>query len=348
MLRQSGILRLAEIAAKLGGVVEGNADTLITGIATLDQAKRGDLSFLSHPKYKAQLRETTASAVIISSALGDLTVIPRILCEDPYLYLARAVDLLYPETEGTPGIHPSAVVSESATVAPTASIGPHCLVAAGAIIGDRTQLGACCNVGEETIIGKDSRLHPQVVLYSGVKIGARARIHSGAVIGSDGFGMARSAEGWRKIPQIGGVIVGDDVEIGASTTIDRGALSDTVIGNGVKLDNQIQIGHNVKIGDHTAIAGCVGIAGSARIGRWCTIGGGAVVLGHLEVCDDVHIGAGTVVMKSVTAPGHYAGLYPMQSRETWARNAARVRHLEELNDRVKALEELVRRIEHKE
>lgn len=348
MRRYSGTLRLAEIAEKLGGTVEGDQDTLISGIATLDQAQRGNLSFLSHPRYKAQLLETRASAVIIARSLRDSTPIPRIVCEDPYLYLARALELLYPEAVPDSGIHPTAIVADSALVSASAAVGPNCTIGAGATIGDGACLEAGCSIGEGSVVGDYSRLHPNVVLYPGVKIGARSLIHSGAVIGSDGFGMARSPEGWRKIPQIGGVVVGDDVEIGAGTTIDRGALSDTIIGNGVKMDNQIQVGHNVKIGDHTAIAGCVGIAGSARIGRWCTIGGGAVVLGHLEICDDVHIGAGTVVMKSVTAPGHYAGLFPMQARETWARNAARIRHLEELHDRVKTLEELVRRLEHKE
>lgn len=348
MRRHSGTLRLAEITERLGGLIEGDADTRISGVATLEQARSGDLSFLSHPKYKADLRRTHASAVIISKLLGELTTLPRILCDDPYLYLASALELLYPETGGASGVHPTAVVAADATVSPTASIGPQCVIASGAIIDDGAHLSAYCHVGEGSVVGKDCRLHPQIVLYPGVKIGARARIHSGAVIGADGFGMARSENGWRKVPQIGGVIVGDDVEIGANTTIDRGALSDTVIGNGVKMDNQIQIGHNVRVGDHTAIAGCVGIAGSAKIGQWCTIGGGAVILGHLEICDGVHVGAGTVVMKSIATPGSYAGLYPMQPRDAWARNAARIRHLEELNERVKALEAKAFRLEKKE
>jgi UDP-3-O-[3-hydroxymyristoyl] glucosamine N-acyltransferase len=339
---------LAQIAARLGGEVLGKPDTTVSGIATLVSASPSDISFLVHGRYRAQLQATRAAAVIVSSAERDATVHPRIVCDDPYAYYARVLDLFHPAQQPEPGTHPSAVVDPRASVSASASIDAACYVARGAVIGERAALGPGCVIGEDSIVGEGSRLYASVVVYHGCVIGQRAIVHSGAVIGADGFGMARDGERWRKIAQVGRVVIGNDVEIGANTTIDRGTLDDTVIEDGVKLDNQIQIGHNVHIGAHSAFAGCVGIAGSTRIGRGCTVGGGAVILGHLELADGVHISAATVVTKSIRNPGHYAGLYPVQEKAEWARNAALLRNLERLAERVRELERRLAQLERSE
>jgi UDP-3-O-[3-hydroxymyristoyl] glucosamine N-acyltransferase len=315
-----GPLTLGEIAARLGGRIAGDAGTLIRQVGTLERAGAGEISFLANPKYKAKLAGTRAAAVVVAPENESLTALPRIVCEEPYVYFARLSQLFNPLTVQAPGLHSSAVVSASAKIAARASI------------------GAGCVVGDGTSIGEDACLYPGVVVYPGSVLGARAIVHSGAVIGADGFGIANDGGRWIKIPQIGRVIIGDDVEIGANTTIDRGAIDDTVIEEGVKLDNQIQIGHNVRIGAHTAIAGCVAIAGSADIGRRCTIGAAAVILGHLRLVDDVHVSAGTVISRSVLKPGTYTGMFPFDDNDSWARNTAVVRHLAELLDRVRALE----------
>ena len=255
-------------------------------------------------------------------AEGDerMTTLPRIVCDEPYAYFARVSQLFNPVSTQAPGIHPAACVAPSAR------------------LGKRVSIGAGCVIGEQVAIGDDSCLYPGVVVYPGCTIGARAIVHSGAVIGADGFGIADDGARWVKIPQIGRVVIGDDVEVGASTTIDRGAIDDTVVEDGVKLDNQIQVGHNVRIGAHTAIAGCVAIAGSADIGSRCTIGAAAVILGHLEIADGVHVSAGTVISRSILKPGTYTGMFPFDENDSWARNTAVVRHLADLLDRVRALE----------
>jgi UDP-3-O-[3-hydroxymyristoyl] glucosamine N-acyltransferase len=330
--------RLADLARSLGGEVLGDPDTEVCALASLMSAGPGDLSFFNQARYRSQLDATRASAVIVSEAERDSTSLPRIVCSDPYAYYARAVALLHPEPVPAPGIHALAAVAPDAVIDPSASIGPGCHVGRGASVAARAVLEAGCSLGDGASLGEDSRLHANVTIYPRCVIGRRAIIHSGAVIGADGFGMAREGERWRKIPQIGRVVIGDDVEIGANTAIDRGALDDTVIEDGVKLDNLIQIGHNVRIGANTAMAGCVGVAGSARIGRRCTIGGGASILGHLEICDDVNIGALGIVSRSINEPGTYAGFYPLQKKKDWARTAVLLRNLERLHDRVEALE----------
>ena len=340
--------RLSEIVQRLGGEVLGPADTEVRGMATLTGAAPGQLSFLSRGRFRAQLAATRASAVIVGESDRDSTPLPRIVCGDPYVYYARVAELFQGNERPAPGVHPSAVIEAEAQVAPSASIGALCHVGRGAIIGERTVLDAGCAVGEGASIGEDSLLRARVVVYKDCVIGRRAVIHSGAVIGADGFGMAREGEGWHKIPQLGRVVIGDDVEVGANTTIDRGALEDTVLEDGVKLDNQIQVGHNVRIGAHTAMAGCVGIAGSTRIGRRCTVGGGAVILGHLEIADDVHVGAASVVTRSIAQPGQYAGLYPLQPKAAWARGAVLLRNLDQLAARVGQLEQELRRRTPKE
>lgn len=331
--------RLGEIVESLGGKLIGTSDLEIRRIATLESAGPGDLSFLSHPRYRRQLRSTRAGAVILKQADRNATNLPRILCDDPYLYFARVARLLNAPTRPAPGVHPQAVVEPGAIVAASATVGPWCHIGRDARVGERVVVDAGCAVGEEAEIGEDSHLHPSVTIYPRCRIGKRAVIHSGAVIGADGFGMALDEGRWLKIPQTGRAIIGDDVEIGANTTIDRGALDDTVVEDGVKLDNQIQIGHNVRIGAHTAMAGCVGIAGSTRIGRHCTVGGGALIVGHIDIADHVNISAATLVTKSISRAGTYSGVFPIAAHREWAKTAAHLRSLDRWVGRIHELEQ---------
>jgi UDP-3-O-[3-hydroxymyristoyl] glucosamine N-acyltransferase len=334
----AGPLTLGEIAARLGGRVAGDPQVRIEQVGSLEHAGPRQIAFLAGARYKSQLTQTRAAAVILAPPAEELTSLPRIVCDEPYVYFARLSRLLNPRRIPEPGRHPTAQVDPTARVSPSARIEAGAVIGANAEIGARTWIGEGCFVGEGATVGEDSHLYPRVVMYAGCRLGARAIVHSGAVIGADGFGMARTAEGWLKVPQIGRVLVGDDVEIGANTTIDRGTVDDTVIEDGVKLDNQIQIGHNCHIGAHTAMAGCAGVAGSARIGRRCTVGGAAVILGHLSICDDVNVSAGTVISRSIRKPGTYTGLYPFDDNASWARNTALVRHLAELAERIGVLE----------
>jgi UDP-3-O-[3-hydroxymyristoyl] glucosamine N-acyltransferase len=315
-----GALTLGEIVQRLGGRVAGDPQVRVRQVGSLEHAQAGEISFLSSAKFKSRLAATRASAVVLSQEFESLTSLPRIVCEAPYLYFARVSQLFNPLTVQAPGVHPSAVLAE------------------GVQLGSGVSIGAGCVIGRDVAIGEGSCLYPRVVVYERCSIGKRAVIHSGAVIGADGFGLAQDAGAWVKIPQIGRVRIGDDVEIGANTTVDRGAIDDTVIEEGVKLDNQIQIGHNVRVGAHTAMAGCVAVAGSADIGRGCTIGAASVILGHLQLVDGVHVSAGTVISRSVRRPGTYTGMFPFDDNESWARNTALVRHLAELADRVRTLE----------
>ena len=322
-----GPLTLAQIATRLGGRVAGPQEVLIRQVGSLERAGPGQIAFFSHPRFRERLAATGAAAVILGADAETMTALPRIVCGDPYSYFARVSQLFNPRVTQAAGVHPSASVAASAT------------------LGARVSIGAGCSVGEGAVLGDDSCLYPGVVIYPGCRIGARAIVHSGAVIGADGFGIAKEDGRWLKIPQIGGVSIGDDVEIGANTTIDRGAMDDTVIGDGVKLDNQIQIGHNCRVGAHTAMAGCVAVAGSADIGSHCTIGAGALILGHLSICDHAHVSADTVISRSIRKPGTYTGMFPSDDNESWARNTAVVRHLADLMDRVRSLE---KRIQKKE
>ncbi|MFZ1908891.1 MAG: UDP-3-O-(3-hydroxymyristoyl)glucosamine N-acyltransferase [Burkholderiales bacterium] len=333
---------LAEIASRLGGRVVGNADTLIRQVGSLEHAGADQITFFSHLRYKRKLEATRAGAVVLGNGAQSLTVIPRIVCENPYAYFARVSQLFNPALAPEPGRHPTAQVSAAARVAASARIDAGAIVEDQAHIEERVWVGAGCHVGHGSSIGEDSRLYPGAVVYHECQVGRRAIIHSGAVIGADGFGVAEDVGQWIKIPQIGGVIIGDDVEIGANTTIDRGAIDDTIVEDGVKLDNQVQIGHNVRIGAHSAIAGCVGIAGSASIGRHCTIGGAAVILGHLKLADRVNVSAGTLISRSINQPGTYTGVFPFDHNASWVRNAVLLRHLSDLADRVRALEKLLR------
>ena len=334
----SRIYRLGEIVAKLGGELIGDPDAEILRIATLESAGPGDLCFFSHGRYRANLRDTRASAVILARGERDATALPRIVCDDPYVYYARAAQLFGSETRPAPGIHARAVVEEEAEIPASATVGPGCHIGRGARLGERVVIDASCTIGEDASIGEDSRLGPSVTVYPRCVIGKRALIHAGVVIGADGFGMAPDSGRWIKIPQTGRAVIGDDVEIGANTTIDRGALDDTVIEDGVKLDNQIQIGHNVRIGAHTAMAGCAAVAGSTRIGAHCAIGGAARIIGHLTIADHVTISAAAVVTKSITRSGTYAGTLPSAPSREWAKTVAHLRSLDRLTKRIRDLE----------
>ncbi|MDX5363261.1 MAG: UDP-3-O-(3-hydroxymyristoyl)glucosamine N-acyltransferase [Pseudazoarcus pumilus] len=331
---------LDQIVARFGGEVVGDGSTLIEQVGTLDQAARGCISFLANPKYASQLAACQASAVIVAPAARERTTLPRIVAADPYVYFARVSQLLNPARRPDPGVGAAAVIASQLPA--SVSIGAGASIGVDVVLGEGVVIGPGCHVGDGVHIGEGTVLNANVTIYHACVLGARCIVHSGTVVGADGFGFARERDGsWVKIPQIGRVVIGDDVEIGANTTIDRGALEDTVIGNDVKLDNQIQIAHNVRIGDHTAIAGCVGIAGSTTIGARCMIGGQAGVIGHLEICDDVVISAGTLVTKSIRERGVYTGNLPLQQHGDWVRNFAHLRHLDSLADRIRRLEQLL-------
>jgi UDP-3-O-[3-hydroxymyristoyl] glucosamine N-acyltransferase len=339
--------RLSEIAERLGGRVLGRAETRICQVATLEAAKSDHISFLTNSKYRAQLESTRAGAVILGEADAGATGLPRIISDNPYAYFARVSALLNPMPEVKPGIDPGAFIGPGARIDATASIAATTVIGAGATIGAHSVIGAGCHIGENAVVGRNARLYPRVVVYHDCVIGDNLIAHAGAVIGSDGFGHALDQGRWVKIPQIGRVVIGNDVEIGANTTIDRGALDDTVIEDGVKLDNQIQIAHNVRIGAHTAIAGCVGIAGSTTIGKYCQIGGSAGILGHLQIADHVEIAAFTLIGKSIREPGAYAGILPFSTVADWRRNSVHLRHLDDLVKRVRKLEQEIENIRPK-
>jgi UDP-3-O-[3-hydroxymyristoyl] glucosamine N-acyltransferase len=320
-------LTLRDIVARLGGEALGESATPITGVGTLDSAVPGQIAFLANPRYRGRLATTRASAVILSRADREAAPIPCIVADNPYAYYARTVGLFHPESAGEPGIHPFAQVDGSANVDASVEIGAFVVIGPGATIGRGARIGAHSVIGADVAVGEGTRLHPRVTIYDGCSIGARGIVHSGVVIGADGFGMAREGDHWLKIPQVGRVRIGDDVEIGANTTIDRGALDDTVIGDGVKLDNQIQIAHNCVIGAHTVIAGCTGISGSVTIGRDCMIGGGVGIVGHITIADRVVVSGFTFVTKSLTEPGTYTSGMPVMPHADWLRNAAHLRRL---------------------
>ncbi len=331
-------IRLADLAACVGAALDGDADVVVRRVGTLDHAGSDAIAFLTSRRFRPQLAATRAAAVIVSPADTAATALPKLVHENPYAIYAKVAALLHPALQEIAGIDATASVGQGATVDPTAFVGPFAVIARNAHIGARVTIGAGSYVGDEAVIGDDAVLHPRSTLYPRCVIGARTVIHSGAVIGADGFGLAEQAGRWLKIPQIGRVVVGDDCEIGANTTIDRGAIDDTVIGNDVKLDNQIQIGHNCRIGDHTAIAGCVGIAGSATIGRNCKIGGAAMITGHLSLADNTVVSAATLICHSIAEPGVYTGAFPALAHREWQHVASELRRLRALAARVSALE----------
>ncbi len=322
-------LSLGVIVESLGGELVGNATQTISGLATLEGANASQLSFLSNPKYQTQLQSCRAACVVVAPAMRDIAVARGacIITDQPYLYFARLTQLWQKHRRAhAPAqafIHASAVIHPTAAVHASAKVGPLCVVEAGARIGADTVLKSRITLGEDCSIGQ------------------RCIVHAGVVIGADGFGFAPHGDGWEKIEQLGAVRIGDDVEIGANTCIDRGALDDTIIEDGVKLDNLIQIGHNVRVGKHTAMAGCVGVAGSATIGARCTIGGGAIVLGHLTLADQVHISAASVVTRSIRKAGNYTGMFPLDDNAAWEKNAASLKQLHSLRERIRALEKTI-------
>ena len=330
--------RLGEIAEHIGAGLLGDPDVIVDRVAALDVAGPNAVTFLSNRRYRPYLERTRAGAVILAPEFADACPVPALVLDNPYLGYARAATLLSPPVEATPCIAASAVIDPGASVAPDASVGHHCVVEAGASVGAGTSLGAGSYLGRDSSIGPRGRIAARVVVCQGVHIGARAIIHPGVVVGADGFGIANDDGVWVKIPQFGGVRIGDDVEIGANTTIDRGALGDTVIENGVKLDNLIQIGHNVHVGAHTAIAACVAVGGSAHIGRRCRIHGAVSIAGHLEIADDVHLTATSAVPNTIREAGVYSSGMPIQENRVWRRNITRLRHLDDLARRLRAVE----------
>lgn len=337
-MSQLDSVTLGDLAERLEARLVGDASQQISGMATLQQAGPAELSFLANSQYRKYLAETRAGAVLLREADAEGFPGNALIVADPYLAYARLSHQFDRKPRSAPGIHPTAVVAATAAVDATASIGAGAVIEDAAVIGAGVTVGAQCFVGARTQVGAGGWLAPRVTLYHDVRIGERVSIQSGAVIGSEGFGFANDQGKWEKIAQIGGVLIGDDVEIGANTTIDRGALSDTVIGNGVKLDNQIQIAHNVQVGDHTAMAACVGISGSTRIGKHCTIAGGVGMVGHIEVCDHAFVTGMTMVTRSITEPGAYSSGTAMQTAGDWKKSAARLRQLDALFKRVQQLE----------
>ncbi|MFN3543796.1 MAG: UDP-3-O-(3-hydroxymyristoyl)glucosamine N-acyltransferase [Thiobacillus sp.] len=336
---------LAALVARFGGELVGDGSQTVRQVAPLDRAGPDEIGFVSQAKYLPQLVSTRAGAVILPVEARDATERPRILTSNPYLYFARVSALLNPPPRPPAGVHPAATVAADADIAADASIGPGAVIGAGAVVGARSVIGPNCVVGDGARIGADCLLHASVTVYHGCIVGDRAILHSGCVIGADGFGFAPDGERWEKIPQIGRVVIGDDVEVGACTTIDRGALEDTVIEDGVKLDNLIQVAHNVRIGAHTAIAACAGIAGSAKIGRHCTIGGAAMIFGHIEIADHTRISTNTLITKSLPKAGTYTSALPFSEHEVWQKNAVHMRNLDKLVQRVKALEQKLGELE---
>lgn len=341
-------IRLGELVDRFGGQLIGNPDIQVVGIAPLSDASDRHITFLSNSKFRSQAEKTQAIALILSEQdhqqLANSYQGARIITANPYVYFAKAAQYFFDinSIAATQGVHPSAWVSPQAEVAASASIAAHVSIEAGAVIGEHVVIAAGVSIGRGVAIGDYSQINANVSIYNDCVIGQRCIIHSGAVIGADGFGFANEKGKWIKIPQTGRVVIGDDVEVGANTSIDRGALADTIIENGVKLDNQIQIGHNCHIGENTAMAGCVGVAGSAKIGKNCTFGGAAMVLGHLTIVDNVHISSGSMVSRSILEPGQYTGFYPLAKNADWEKTAVIVRNLDSMRDKLKQLEKTVK------
>ncbi len=337
---------LADLIAALGGDLVGADQTRIERIGPLESADAGTISFLANPRYQSQLASSRAACVIVAPAMAEAAAqrgdgsAAYIVTPDPYLYFARLSRWWGAQVRPLPApqVHASAVVDATAQLGEGVDIGPLAVIEAGACIGAGARIGAHCVVGRNAEVGEGTRLSARVTLGFDCRIGARGIVHSGAVIGADGFGFAPTQGRWEKIEQLGGVQIGDDVEIGANTCIDRGALDDTVIEDGVKLDNLIQIGHNVRIGAHTAMAGCVAVAGSTRIGAHCTVGGAASIVGHLVIADHVHVSACTLITRSISKPGQYTGVFPFDDNASWEKNAATLRQLHTLRERLRALE----------
>jgi UDP-3-O-[3-hydroxymyristoyl] glucosamine N-acyltransferase len=324
----------AELARRFALELHGDADARVAGVATLARAGRDELAFLANPRYRSQLAESEAGIVVLGAGDAEGHAGTALIAADPYVAFAKISALFESRPNATPGIHASAVVDATADVDPAASIGAFVSIGPRSTIAAGATIGVGCVIGEDCIVGEDCDIGPRVTLVRRIRLGRRVLIHPGAVLGADGFGLAMEGGRWLKVPQLGGVAVGDDCEIGANTTIDRGALDDTVLEEDVRLDNQIQIGHNAHIGAHTAMAGCSAVAGSARIGRYCLIGGGAGVLGHLELCDRVIVTAMSLVTHSIREPGEYSSGTPLMDNRSWRKSAARFKQLDSIARRM--------------
>ncbi|KTC40786.1 UDP-3-O-(3-hydroxymyristoyl)glucosamine N-acyltransferase [Pseudomonas sp. L5B5] len=337
----TAIMKLGQLAEFLGATLRGDAEKQISGLATLQEAGPSQLSFLANPQYRKYLVDSQAGAVLLKAAEAQTYTGDALVVADPYLAYARVSHFFDPKPKAPAGIHPSAVIAADAQVDPTASIGAFVVVESEARVEAGVTVGAHCVIGARSVVGEGGWLAPRVTLYHDVRIGKRVVIQSGAVLGAEGFGFANSKGVWHKIAQVGGVTIGDDVEIGVNTAIDRGALADTIIGNGVKLDNQIQIAHNVQVGDHTAMAACVGISGSTKIGKHCMLAGGVGLVGHIEICDNVFLTGMTMVTHSITEAGAYSSGTAMQPAAEWRKSAARIRQLDDIARRLRQLEKRV-------
>ncbi|MEG3113875.1 UDP-3-O-(3-hydroxymyristoyl)glucosamine N-acyltransferase [Salinicola sp. 4072] len=334
---------LGELAERIDARVVGDANLRVSGLSTLTDAGPSDLAFLANRAYLKYLATTRAGAVLVNPAHGDSCPCPRLELDNPYLGYAKLSRLFDPlVNQVSRGVHSTAVVSPEATLGEGVEIGAHCVIEAGVVLADDCVIGAGCFIGADTTIGRGSRLHANVTLYHGVIIGERAILHSGCVIGGDGFGFAHDGKHWEKIAQLGGVTLGDDVEVGSCSSIDRGALGDTQIGSGVKIDSQVQIAHNVQIGDHSALAGCVGIAGSTKVGRHCLLGGGVGLSGHLTLADGVQVTGMSLVTNSILEPGVYSSGTGSMSNSQWRKNAVRFKQLDEIAKRLTRLERNIR------
>lgn len=337
-------ISLGDLARRFGGEVRGDAGCIVRRVASLESAEPGDIAFLSSAQYRRHLGSTRASAVILQRSMLDECPTHALITEQPYLFYARVAALLHAPVSSPPGIDSAAHIGAGCVFGADVSIGPCAVLGQGVILGARVNIAPGCVIGDGVEIGDDSSIAANVTIHHGTRIGRRVLIHSGAVIGGDGFGFANDRGVWVKIPQLGGVRIGDDVEIGSNTTVDRGALDDTVIDEGVKLDNQVQIAHNVRIGAHTAIAGCTGVAGSTTIGRHCAIGGGAGISGHLEIADGVQLTGTTFVTQSIHEKGVYSSGTPFEPVAAWRRNYVRMKQLDDMARRLHELEQAVRRM----
>ena len=329
------VFAASELAQRFGLELRGE-DRAVHGVGTLATASAGQLGFLANPRYRGQLADTAAGVVVLRAEDADARNGTALLARDPYVAFAKIAALFESKPARAAGIHPTAVVDASAEVDPSAQVGAHVSIGAHSRIGAGASIGPGCVIGDGCEVGEDCELVARVTLVTRVRLGSRVLIHPGAVLGADGFGIAMDHGHWTKVPQLGGVVVGDDCEIGANTTIDRGALGDTVLEEDVRLDNQIQVGHNVRIGAHTAMAGCAAVAGSATIGRHCLVGGGAGILGHLEICDRVVVTAMSMVSHSIREPGEYSSGTPLMDNRSWRKSAARFKQLDDIARRSQA------------
>ena len=330
--------RLGDLAQALGVELKGEASLEVGSMATLGSARPGQLSFLANPLYRSQLAGTAATAVIIHPQFADECPVAALLADNPYLVYSRVSHFFDRRPRPGQGVHPTAFVADGVQMGEGCRVGPNAVIEAGAVLGENVEVGAGSVIGAHSTIGNDCLFHANVTLYHGIKVGDRCTFHSGVVIGADGFGFANEAGKWKKIAQLGAVTIGNDVDVGANTTIDRGAIQDTLIGDGVILDNQIQIAHNVEIGEGTAIAGCTGIAGSTRIGKYCTIAGAVGIAGHLEIADRVHLTMRSAITKSISEPGSYSSGTAMSKTAEWRKNAARFRSLDDMARKISRLE----------